>query len=231
MRAYIRQYVLEPPSEVRQKRRQSKLNTSSKPNSGVQTQKSRLAKKAKSLAGRLKQSGHSYERILEFPLALCDEFGQMRSRNKSAFKPALLQIPQLLNLFSTTPPVLLTGSEIIIDALKFIHCPLAPSISTSCEYVDLYCTIVHEHGTVHGTKCITVVFDKPMYLPDKTNHSYRERKAPKPDSLACMLYKMINLYGEVFVEPLTIARYKSLLTDYISLSFPILAIYLSKWMR
>jgi hypothetical protein len=124
--------------------------------SGVLTQKSqvsRLSKMANSLASRLKQSGQFYDRLLEFPLAICDEFGQMRSRNKSLFKQALLQIPQLLGMFSTLPPVPFTNSEIIIDILKFIYCPPAPILSTYGEYIkDFFSKIIQQHGTSRGVK-------------------------------------------------------------------------------
>ena len=183
---------------------------------------------AKSLAGRLEQSGHFYDRILEFPLALCDEFGQMRSRNKSAFKQALLQIHQLLNMFFTTPPVLLTGSEVIIDALKFIHCPPAPSVYTCYEYVKyLFRHIVQHHGAVRGAKCITVVFDKPVYLPNirQTIHIERKKRTTKTRfTCSHAIHDDDPIpHGEMFAEALTDARYKSLLINYISLSFPVLA--------
>ena len=51
MQTYIRQFILEPPTEIRQKRRRNKLKTFSKPKSSIQTHKSqvsRLSKMAKS---------------------------------------------------------------------------------------------------------------------------------------------------------------------------------------
>ena len=231
MSTYIRQYVLYPPTEIRQKRRRSKLKTFSKPKSGIQTQKSqvsRLSKMAKSLAIRLKQSGHFYDRVLEFPLAICDEFGQMRSRTKSAFKQAILQIPQLLTMFSPTSLVSFAGSEVIIDALKFIHCPPEPSISTYSEYVqDLFHKMVQQLGSSRGANYITLVFDKPMFLPGirQTVHLERKKRTVKtrftcPEAIG----DDDNIpQGELFAEALTDARYKSMLIDYISVSFPLLA--------
>ena len=71
-------------------------------------------------------------------LAICDEFGQICSRSMSAFKQAILQNSTVVEIFSTTPPVSLSGSEVTIDASKFIHCPqisIEPSISTYGEHV------------------------------------------------------------------------------------------------
>ena len=53
----------------------------------------------------------------------------------SVFKQAILQNSTVVEIFSTTPPVSLSGSEVTIDASKFIHCPLEPSISTYGEHV------------------------------------------------------------------------------------------------
>ena len=53
----------------------------------------------------------------------------------SAFKQAILQNSTVVEIFSTTPPVSLSGSEVTIDASKFIHCPPEPPISTYGEHV------------------------------------------------------------------------------------------------
>ena len=51
----------------------------------------------------------------------------MCSRSMRAFKQAILQNSTVVEIFSTTPPVSLSGSEVTIDASKFIHCPPEPS--------------------------------------------------------------------------------------------------------
>ena len=150
MATYIRQYILEPPSEIRQKRKRNKLKTFSKAKSNIQSQKSqvsRLSKMTKSLTSRLQQTGLFYDRVLEYPLAICDEFGKMRPRHKSSFKDAILNISQMKSMFTTSVPFDMTGSEVIIDGLKFIHCPPMPTCTSYHQFaLDLFAKMVLHHG-------------------------------------------------------------------------------------
>ena len=62
----------------------------------------------------------------------------MRSRQKSAFKDALLEHESLSKIFSTENPIFLRSNpcEIIIDFLKFIHSPPSPVIQTYEELAE-----------------------------------------------------------------------------------------------
>ena len=192
------------------------------------SQVSRLSKMTKSLASRLQQSGQFYDRVLEFPLAICDEFGKMRSRNKSSFKDALLQIPALCSMFITSLPFIMTDCEVIIDGLKFVHCPPLPSITTYHQFVsELFGKMVLQHGFHRGASCVTIVFDKPEFLPRirDTIHTERKNKTSKT-SFVCpskISDEDAIPHGEIYAEALTDSKYKSLLLDYITVSFTVLA--------
>jgi hypothetical protein len=145
MKTYIKQYIMEPPAEIRKKRIQQKLKTFSKPKNNIRQQQSkvsRLTKMTKKLAARLQQTGQFYDRILEYPLAICDELGKIRSRHKSTFKEALLSIPSLAAMFSTIIPfdIRMVNTESLLMAsslftflllLKLKHMVSMHSICTS----------------------------------------------------------------------------------------------------
>ena len=233
MSKYVRQYVLDPPTEVRQKRERKKLKTFSKVRTTLKTQKSkvsRLTKMTKSLLTRLQQSGQFYDRVLEYPLAICDEYGNMRSRNKSSFKDALLDIAPLNTIFKTILPIDIqdTATEIIIDGLKYIHIPPAPSVQTCADYSrDLFKRIVTDLGVKRGISVITVVFDKPSFLPKIRDAIHKERKKGQSTGFVCpsKLTDESNIpHGRQFMEALTDKKFKSLLLHYICASFTSLAL-------
>jgi hypothetical protein len=231
MGTYIRQYVLDPPTEIRQKRQRRKLKTFTKVKSTIRSQQSkvsRLTKMTKSLASRLQQTGQFYDRVLEFPLAICDEFGKMRGRHKSSFKDALLQFQSMAPMFCTSVPFDLSNkTEVIIDALKFVHNPLATTVITYGEFAQaLYSNIVERHGFSRGASCVTLVFDKPDFLPKIRNAIHQERKKGSNTSFTCPSKISDNdsvPHGLQYAEALTDPKYKALLLDYITVSFTVFA--------
>ena len=133
MISYIRPYILTPPTEIPQKRLRRKLKSFSKSKVTIRSQKSKLARLTKITRGLTKQvhkSGQYLDRVMEFPLAICDGNGDMRPRNKSAFKEAFLTIPEFANIFQTGNPLQMGryGTEVIVDLLKFIHSPPPPDL-------------------------------------------------------------------------------------------------------
>jgi hypothetical protein len=236
MLTYIRQYILDPPKEVRQKRIRKKLKTFSRPKATLRAQQSkvsRLTKMTKSLATRLQQSGQFYDRVLEYPLAISDEFGQMRPRSKSAFKNVFLNIPALSDIFSTILPFnpSFKDTEIILDGLKFIHVPPTTNITTYSQYAQyMFKKMAIEHGFSRGACCVTIVFDKPDFLPKIRAAVHEERKRGKTAFICPSTIQddaLIPL-GQQYVEALNDRKFKGLLLDYITVSFTVLAeMYLS----
>ena len=171
MQCYIRQYVFNTPTTIRQKRSRQKLNPFSKGKATVNKQQSkvsRLTKMAKSLSKRLQQTGQFYDRVLEFPLAMCDEHGKMRARTKSAIKEALIAVPVIKNIFKTTIPFAMTNqkTEVVIDGLKYVHIPPSPYTKTYGGFAqNLFTSLVMELGVNRGAETVTIVLDKPMFLP------------------------------------------------------------------
>ena len=179
MKTYIRQYAL--PLEVPQKRIRRKLKTFSKPKNTSTTQKSaisRLSKLNKGLTNRLQNCGNFYDRVLEYPLAISDEFGDMRNRNKSSFKMALLGTPGLESVFDTVLPLNMANeTEVIVDLLKFIHCPPAPDLKIYQDLVDSYWhQVVMKLGFKRNAEVVTLVIDKPDFLPLIRSLLHSERK-------------------------------------------------------
>jgi hypothetical protein len=78
-----------------------------------------------------------------------------------------------------------------------------------------------------SNECITLVFDKTMYLPHirQTIHTERKTRISKTRFTCPLLIRDEDLipHGELYAEALTDKRFKTMLIDYISLTIPVLA--------
>ena len=193
MVSYIRQYVLDPPVEIPVKRVRRKMKTFTNQQQSVRTQKSkvaRLQKITRNLSKRLQQSGKYYDNILEFPLALCDEFGQMRDRHKSTFLSALTENFDFNDFVISPKYDFKEELEIIVDFLKYVHTPPVTELKTFGDYARfLWKQVVINHGFGRRANYVTIIIDKNKYLSPVRNIIHRERKSKtkKNDYMTCVL--------------------------------------------
>ena len=233
MRTYIRQHIIHPPLEVPKKRLRKKMKTFSKRKVTQRTQKSQLGQVCLLLKGayaQLQKGGQYLEKTIEYPLALCTEFGDLRTRNKSAFKDALQSIGGFEAMFYANLPTPVNSHfEVIIDFLKFLHEPTPPDIATYAELATyLWNTVVLKLGFYRGASCVTVVIDKPEYMPKIRDIIHKERKSKLKASVNhnSHTYQKINisdnltcLHGTEYTSALQDSVFKTKLIDYITAKF------------
>ena len=85
MMSYIKKHVIVPPEEMPQTLPKEKLMTFTKHTPTNQTQNSKvsmLSKVVKAAFSQLQKACQYISRAIEYPLAICDEYGKMRHRNK-----------------------------------------------------------------------------------------------------------------------------------------------------
>ncbi len=230
MTSYIRQHILSPPLDVPTKIIRRKLRTFSKKrttNRSQNSQMKKLSKISKGLTRQLQRSGHFYDRILEYPLAICDPFGELRDRHKYLFKEALMNVDDLKCMFVTQTPFNISQSEteVIIDALKFVHCPPPPDNQTFGDFAShLWNTVIMKHGFSRHAHIVTVVFDKILYCPPirKLIHKERNIKTKKqinPDLPPIIADNTKIIHGQNFSTALKDSKFKGKLIDYLSTFF------------
>lgn len=193
MFSYIRQYALEPPTEIQQKRRRQKLKTFSTPNKTTKKLDSKL-KQATMLLSKAYQSllnpSSGHKQTFPLPLALCTPDGQMRKCNKSDFKDVIFK------LFKNTPhqvmttqcPLISNEHELIVDFLFLLHQPPPPDINTFSSYAQyLWDKIIWKLGVQRGANINRVVVDKPQYLPKPREllHQFRSGKMNSHECNKC----------------------------------------------
>ena len=179
---YIRQHAIHPPLDIPQKRRRTKLKTFTKKKQTARTQKTvtgQLSLLLKRAYSQLQKTGLYLEKTIEFPLALCSEFGDMRPRHKSKMKDVMQA--EFPGMFSTCLPFIPpeNDTEIIIDFLKYIHSPTPPDIKTHSDLATYYWKqVIMKIGFRPLVNSVTVVIDKPEHLPliRKLLHSERKLK-------------------------------------------------------
>ena len=229
MTSYIRQYVFCPPLEVQMKRNRTKLKTFAKKKSTLVSQKSkiaRLTKLTKGLTQQAQKSGHYYDKILPFPLALCDEFGEIRDRDKSLFKSHMYKDQHLNSMFSSEIPFAVDENcEVIVDFLMYLHCPPPLTVSTCQEFADhLWKIIVMKSGFDRGFSIVTIISDKVEYLPPMRQIVHQQRSKPAKNSTSATIDTNINNsrkvhHGTSYSKCLSNAVYKANLVMYIMKSF------------
>ena len=238
MRTYIRQYVINPPMEVPKKRLRRKMKTFTKRKVTQRTQKSQLGQVCLLLKGayaQLQKGGQYLEKTIEYPLAICTEFGDLRSRSKSAFKDALQNVGGFEAMFYASLPTTVDHQyEVIVDFLRFLHEPTPPDILTYADLATyLWNNVVLKLGFNRGASCVTVIIDKPDYMPKIRDIIHKERKA-KLKSNSTSSYQRLNisdnlacLHGTEYTAASQDPIFKTKLIDYITVKFKENAIYLN----
>ena len=119
----------------------------------------------------------------QFPLAIATDTGEIRQRPKSSIREAFFSDPKLASLFSTSCPVI--GRErdgnfdFIIDFLRTLHQPPPPHVENLedfAKYIWDYAVVTL--GFSRGAARVTMVIDKPQYLPPPRAllHTSRQKK-------------------------------------------------------
>jgi len=172
---YLKQYFLQ--IDPKQKRDKKKLNTFSEKNTTKRGQKTKLntATVLLKLAYReLESHNVNFIQTSPYPLALCTD---LRKRNKSAFKNALIAFPEFKCMFVDKCPLCPGSLEIILDFLKYMHEPVPPNIKTVGAYAQyLYNKLVGTLGFNRGADCVCIIVDKCQYLPPPRDIVHEERK-------------------------------------------------------
>ena len=81
MLSYVRQYILEPPTELRQKRTRQKLKTFTKTKTTTSRLNTRLKQATLLLSSAYKgllNPGAGHKQTFPLPLAVCDPHGEIR---------------------------------------------------------------------------------------------------------------------------------------------------------
>ncbi len=232
MRNHLLKVFLRPTNK-REKLSWKKCCTFSNKAPSNQSQKSKinqLSKVVQSTFTQLQKSGQYISRAVEFPLALCDEFGKLRSRNKSSFKLSLQRTSEFKEMFldKNLQPTNFDKmtTEVILDFLKEIHKPPPPNITSFNLFANhLWSRIFNLAFSVANT--CTIVIDKTEFLPPIRQLLHMERKEKSPSS-TCLLPEKITgeeelPHGSYFTTALTNESFKKRLIDFVCFKFVELA--------
>ena len=212
MVTHIRQHVLDPPLERPKKQRRNKLKTFTKRNHTTRTTNTLVAQMTKLLQSaykRLQNSGVYVENTLEYPLALCNEFGEMRDRHKSKIKDAMEVNFEAMFIHSMPELPESRNSEVIIDFLWFLHNPTPPDVTTYNDLASYYWSlIVLKVRFRYRCDMTTVVIDKTEYLPAVRQLIHKERKKRSGGAGSGKVYSTVKVdhderisYGSNHVSP------------------------------
>ena len=182
--SYVRQYALCPPTEVPGKCSRQKLRTFTTLTS-ISREKAKVQKATRLLENahaHVIRSGVALAQTCPLPLAIAMGKGEIRQRPKSSIRLAFVRDPVLAPIFATTCSLLTanqTAFDFVIDFLWVLH-QLPPSQGVSllefCQY--MWHQIVVKMGFLRGAGRITIVIDKPKFLPPPRQllHSVRQNK-------------------------------------------------------
>ena len=227
MELYVKTEILKEANQPK-KHKFTKLKTFAKPkstNRGHVSKYSRLSKITQSLALKIQRSNLFYDRVLEFPLALCDETGHMRDRHKSKIKNAFLSDDYLSDSFCFSIPFPIDqNTEVIIDMLMMIHKTPPPHLATFGQYIDhLWESTVIRGGVSRGAGIVTLVFDKQEFIPPVRSLLRDERKQKTgivEFDFSHEITKMTSLlHGQRYVKALQNDAYKASFIKLISSCF------------
>ena len=232
MMSYVRQYVLNPPTELRQKRKRQKLRSFTKQrssNAKLRTEANQTALLLASAYKRLVAAGPVYNRTYPFPLALCTPDGTMRACNKSVFRDALIKtfpdrpmfVPSCPLFSSTLPPIL--DLEIIVDFLFVLHQPPPPDVLTFLSFAKyLWKKVVTSLGVNRNARTVKIVVDKPSFLPSPRDllHNKKSSKSGIMPAHECIIGDINTIphcsdYQAMLANP----KLKSQLVSYIMNKF------------
>ena len=187
MFSYIRQYILFPPLELRQKRRRQKLKTFTKAFNTSKKLNTKLNQATLLLASAycsLLSPSAGYKQTFPLPLALCNAHGEMRSCTKSEFRDVLLNLFPSSDVFVTQCPLISGNSsndhEVIIDFLFMLHQPPPPDMTTFSNYAKyLWNKLIFKLGVCRGARVIRIIVDKPIY--QSLGNYYMKLNHPKQE--------------------------------------------------
>jgi hypothetical protein len=227
MRTYIRQHIIIPPLEQPQKIRNRKLKTFSTKKKSQRTQQSQITQMGlllKRAYSQLQRDKQYQPNSVEYPLALCTEFGEMRGRQKSSIKEAMTSITELQSMFSATLPFSLLQAEVIIDFLRYLHCPPPPDVETYGQLFNYFWDdlIIQQGFRCKGVNVVTLVIDKPRYMPNFRSliHSERKEKSKAGDEFVITKLSVESddaIYkGSLFGQALQHEQYKANIIQFLT---------------
>ena len=229
MKTYIRQHIITPPLEMPKKKLRRKMRTFSKRKTTQRAKKTQLGQVSLLLKGayaQLQKNGQYLEQTIEYPLALCSEYGELRVRHKSAIKDVFQNTEGFEGMFFQSVPFdMMHNCEVIIDFLRYIHEPTPPDLMTYQDLTDyLWTNVILKLGFNRGASTVTVIVDKTDYLPPVRNIVYAEKKAKsKNDSSLYSKYEISDssacLHGSDYSAALHNMSFKQKLIDYVTSKF------------
>jgi hypothetical protein len=220
MNTFIANHYMQPRQNIPAKKR--KLATFSKKvttNFKEKQKTNKVTLLLKRAYAELQKAGHYIEKTVAFPLAICDENGEMRGRHKSKILHAFKKMRQFSSMFISRPPFDISSSEVIIDFLKFIHEPTPPDIGTYKSLALYYWkNIIMKYGFSRGVSAVTIVIDKPDFLPAirQIVHSERIKKSNQHKDLNYVITDNGQaLHGMSHMDAVKDAKYKMALIQYL----------------
>ena len=183
---YVSTAILDEPTDQSTKTSNRKSKTFSKPKQSNRSTKSQLSEQKKSL-GKLfqivKELKSGVVKTCKYPLALAKRSGEQFNSKKSDFYSSLNEQSTYRPMFiSSVPNSPSSETQVIMDFLAFIHCGPSDSCDTYADFS------VHLWNTVHSTglsraDVVSLIIDKPKYLPKPRELTHLNRKATKQDIL------------------------------------------------
>lgn len=170
--SFVRQFALSPPTEPVAKRSRKKLRTFTV-RTTISKEQSKVKKATRLLTcaySHVIQSGAPFVQTCPYPLGIATETGSIRQRPKSSVREAFAKDPVMAALFTNSCPLLTSADncslDIIFDFMRFIHQPPPPDILSVEQFAHhLWEKVVMGIGFRRGADRVTVVVDKPQYLP------------------------------------------------------------------
>ena len=228
MDSYLCQHVIFPPLQPVKKPTNSKLSTFTKRKTTHRAEQTKTGKVTflfKRAYAQLQRAGIYIEKTVALPLAFCNELGQLRDRHKSKILQAFENILHFGSLFSNIPHFQLSGAEVIIDFLRFMHEPTPPDIEIYKDLAAYYWrNVIQKYGFDRDASIVTVVIDKAIFLPPVRNIIHTERKKKSNNTTGLTLNLNITDTGSVphgvnYSQALQDPHYKHSLICYLQQSF------------
>lgn len=233
---FIRQHILSPPVETPSKLKFRKLATFSAKkitNRQQKTKVNQLSLLLRRAYGQVQKAGHYFPQTSEFPLAFCNEFGEMRERQKGKFKSVLNKSDIFKSMFTGKLPYTMEKgtTEVIIDFMKFLHMPISPHVTSYNDLITYYWdSIVMKLGFNRLASIVTLIFDKEKYLPPIRALIHSERKSKAKGGKSNKYWANVHIGDDIpvirgadYVNALQCAQFKSRLIDYLSVKFESMA--------
>ena len=228
MFSYIRQYALEPPTELQQKRRRQKLKTFTKNKDTSKKLNTKLNQATLLLSSAYKSllnPGSGCKQTFPLPLAICTPDGTMRKCNKSIFRDVILDIFPGSHVVATQCPFITSTPvphELIVDFLFILHQPPPPDVDTFASYASyIWDKIIFKLGVCRGANIVRIIVDKSTFFPEPRAllHDTRSSNTGKMNAHECTicdegLIPLCNDYQKMLANAELKRKYISYLMDY-----------------